>query len=75
MKHIYSCIYLKNEETLEITQFEEIFKNNISKQMKVNRVFFEDWEKREKMKNESNKPHVILQSDPLFSIFEYGNGL
>ena len=78
MEHIYTCKYWNSENEHEKIPFEKIFEDNILKQIEVSKTFFQNFEKRERFKNEKeteNSPHVIHNSDPLSSIFEYGNGL
>ena len=85
MKHIYSCKWLNSDEP--VTEYEEIFSDDVNKQVKVYRRFEENFEKREELLNENGSeqtvketkksPHVIHNSDPLFSVFDcidYSNG-
>ena len=54
-------------------EHEKIFNENILKQLKVSKLFFQNLEKREenKRKNEQdNSPHVIQLCDPLASSIE-----
>ena len=72
MKHIYECKLWNQEENIEI-EYEEIFNENILKQLKVSKIFYRNLEKREehKMKNEQdNLSHVIQFCDPLASSIE-----
>ena len=74
MKHIYTCKLWnqEKEEKIEI-EFEEIFKDNILKQLKISKTFFRNLDQREKHKNDykvENSPHVILVCDPLASLIE-----
>ena len=85
MKHIYSCKWLNSVEP--ITEYEEIFSDDVNKQVKVYRRFEENFEKREEILNENGSEqtvketkkssHVIHTSDPLLSVFDciaYSNG-
>ena len=65
MKHIYTCEKLNNDESYKKNPYEEIFSDNIRKQLEISRIFF---------KNCENMSHVI-QRDPLYSVMEYSNGL
>ena len=72
MKHIYECKLWNQKENIEV-EYEEIFNENILKQLKVSKLFFQNLEKREehKRKNEQdNSPHVIQLCDPLASSIE-----
>ena len=74
MKHIYTCHIWNQEHNTEI-EFEEIFNDNILKQLKVSNIFFRNLERREdhKSKNENepdNLNHVIQCCDPLASSIE-----
>ena len=78
-KHIYQCkIWSKNEK--ENSKYENIFTDEISEQIKVNKKFQKNYQRREiykleTKKKEELKTHVIQIRDPLSSLFEYGNGL
>ena len=80
MKHIYSCKLWSTEKINNNPQYEMIFSDNISEQVKVNKFFNMNYQTREKyqtkLKNEITKlqPHAILQCDPLISMFENSNG-
>ena len=83
MKHIYYCEYWNENEELNIRiPYEEIFKNNISKQVEISRRFFRNFEKRCKFRTQTkksinlkqNEPHVIQFCDPLFLSNGDGNG-
>ena len=39
MKHIYTCTFLNKEHKIDI-KYEEIFKENVQKQLKVSKIFF-----------------------------------
>ena len=67
MKHIYNCENNGKKETNITIFFEEIFKNDIKKQLKFSKQFFKNLEKRENMKSSENinVPHVIHLCDPL----------
>ena len=72
MKHIYTCKLWNKGRELEI-EYEEIFENDVSKQLKISKIFFQNLEEREKqrIKNEKTKvPHEIQQCDPLSSLTE-----
>ena len=72
MKHIYTCHIWNQEHNIDV-EFEEIFKENILKQLEVSSIFFQNLKKREdfKSKNEQeNLPHVIQFCDPLASSIE-----
>ena len=72
MKHIYTCILLNKGRKIEI-EYEEIFQNDISKQLKISKIFFQNLEERvkQRVKNEQTKvPHEIQQCDPLSSLTE-----
>ena len=71
MKHIYTCKFW-NQEKEEVIEYEEIFTNNIPKQLKISRKFFRNLEKKEKHENceRQNVPHVIHICDPLASLIE-----
>ena len=72
MEHIYNCEYL-NTKTPEI-KFEEIFRENISKQKKVLQRLEENL--NAKIMKENHFSHVIPSGDPSFSMtVENGNGL
>ena len=79
MQHIYTCKMWRNGDKHEKTPFSEIFKDNISKQVEVSELFFNNYEKREKYEKQMNDnqlvSHVIQPCDPLSLIFENGNGL
>ena len=72
MMHIYTCKLWNKERNIEI-EYEEIFQNDISKQLEISKIFFQNLEEREKekVKNEQTKvPHEIQQCDPLSSLAE-----
>ena len=77
-KHIYQCkVWSENDN--EKPTYENIFTDDISEQIQVNKEFQKNYQRREKYKLETKnkeeiKPHVIQISDPLSSSFEYGNG-
>ena len=79
MKHIYICkLWSKGNENHK-PEYEIIFSNKVSEQIKVNKYFIMNYQEREKyeMKNmeKETKPHAILNhSDPLYSVLENGNG-
>ena len=54
-------------------EYEEIFQNDISKQLKISKIFFQNLEERvkQRVKNEQTKvSHEIQQCDPLSSLTE-----
>ena len=72
MKHLYICEYWNNGEISEKSLYEDIFSDNIKKQIQVNKQFMRNFEKREKFKNKKNnseiiEPHAILLKEPLSS--------
>ena len=76
MKHIYQCEMWNKENENEIPIFENIFGDNISELVKVNKQFQINYNRREryklevkKKKEEELQPHVIQISDPLSSLF------
>ena len=78
MEHIYNCEKLKPEKSSIRIPFEEIFENDIQKQLEISRQFFKNFEKREKLKTETkniDNPHVIHFCDPLLPLNEGSNGL
>ena len=72
MEHIYYCEYWNEEVDIKIP-YEEIFENNISKQIEISRRFFKNLEKRNKVRTK-NEPHVIQFCDPPFLSNGDGNG-
>ena len=60
---------LNSDEKYKNIQFEEIFKDNINKQLEISRIFFKNLQSREKQLIVENISHVI-QRDPLFSVVE-----
>ena len=80
MNHIYSCKLWSKENMMNNPQYEMIFSDNISEQVKVNKIFNMNYQTREnyqiKMKNQKSesKPHEIQYCDPLSSMFENSNG-
>jgi hypothetical protein len=81
MKHIYLCKLWTKEIETDKPKYENIFSDNVFKQVKVNKYFDMNYETREKYilekKNENKevKRHEILFCDPLSSLFENSNGL
>ena len=72
MKHIYTC-HIWNKEHNKDIEYEEIFSENILKQLKVSNIFFQNLEKREdhKRKNQQNNAPLVIQlCDPLTSSIE-----
>ena len=57
--------------------YEEIFKDNIEKQLEINRIFFNNMRTREKQHNKFTKEYVshVIQRDPLCSVIEHSNRL
>ena len=78
--HIYSCKLWCKENVDYKPQYENIFSDNVSEQVKVNKHFIMNYKRREKylieMKNEETEvqPHAILNCDPLSSLPENSNG-
>ena len=78
MRHIYYCKYLNKREE-EVIPYEEIFKEDVESQSKVDKRFENNFKQREKLinvnneKNEEIITHAIL-CDPLSSLLEYSNG-
>ena len=70
-KHIYTC-KIWNQES-EQNCFEEIYKENMPKLVKVYKRFRKNYIKREEYHNEKENSHAILR-DPLFSVTDDGNG-
>ena len=79
MEHIYNCKILETEKTRIRIPFEEIFENDVKKQLEISKQFFKKLEEREKLRSEVNKninaPHVIHLCDPLLPLNEGRNGL
>ena len=82
LQHIYKCkLFCENSEE-EITDFAEIYSNNITKIVKVLRRFETQFLKREKVYEENRRNNIgnektpcDLLKDPLFSSFiESSNG-
>ena len=80
MSHIYSCKLWNKQNVNNNPQYELIFSDNISEQVKVNKKFNMNYQTREKyltkMKNEQteSQPHAIQYCNPLSSMFENSNG-
>ena len=72
LEHIYKCELWNRKNINGETKFEEIFKDNISNQVKISKRIFNNLEKREKFKVES---HMIQSCDPPQSVVEGGNGV
>ena len=73
MKHIYECEYWNEENKNENIPFEEIFEDNIDKQVKVSQQFYLNFQIREKHMNKQNyedneESHAILVKEPLSSL-------
>ena len=78
-KHIYTCKYWSDKS--EKPNFEKIYTDNMNDLTKVYKHYMINLTKKEKFEFEQEKaekelrsPHVIVQSDPLFSVIEYSNG-
>ena len=72
MKHVYTCTFLNKEHKTDI-KYEEIFKENVQKQLKVSKIFFQKFEEKEKYKiaiEQTDTPHVIQLCDPLSLLSE-----
>ena len=80
MKNIYSGKLLTTESVTEKPKYENIFSDNVSEQVKVNKYFVMNYNTRKryilenKNENKEVKPHEILYCDPLSSLFENSNG-
>ena len=72
MEHIYNCKQWNDNNKIEKTKFEEIYKDNILKQVEVSKKLFKNLEKRQKKNTNS---HVIQLCDPLLAVVESSNGL
>ena len=72
MEHIYNCKQWNDNNKIEKTKFEEIYKDNILKQVEVSKKLFKNLEKRQKKNTNS---HVIQLCDPPLSVVESSNGL
>ena len=66
-EHIYNCEQLNSDDQYNKIHFEEIFKDNIEKQIEISRIFFKNLQSREKHLIVGNISHVI-QRDPLCSV-------
>ena len=68
---------MKSNNQKTIIPYEEIFKDNIEKQLEISRIFFDNMRTREKLNNQLSKEYVsyVIQRDPLFFVTEYSNGL
>ena len=78
MKHIYICKLWSTRNHIrngnQKPEYEIIFSDNISEQIKVNKYFIMNFQERETYEKET-KPHAILDnSDPLYSVLENSNG-
>ena len=71
MKHLYLCKWNK-EKTL--TEYENIFGENLRKMNNVYTQFKSKYENREKHKNMKNHPRDLI-CDPLFPVYERSNGI
>ena len=81
LPHIYTCKLFCENEHEEVTAFEEIYTNNISKLVKVLKRFENQFSKREKVLEENRRKFgnettpCDLLKDPLFSsCIESSNG-
>ena len=68
-KHIYNCEQLNSDDKYKNIQFEEIFKDNIKKQLEISKIFFKNLQSRGEQLIVENISHVI-QRDPLCSVME-----
>ena len=78
MDHIYNCEELNSDDNMHNNiPYEEIFKDNIEKQIEISRIFFNNMKNREKQNNQLSKENVshVIQRDPLCSVMEQSNGL
>jgi hypothetical protein len=72
MRHIYLCTNL-NIESVKIS-YEKIFDDNIRSQKQVYNRFKQNFETREKIRNENSSDQGIPQVDPLSLVLLYSNG-
>ena len=73
LEHLYICLEFSENKDEEVTPYEEIYSNNISKQVKVLRRFEQIFLKREEILTNKLHPCDLLK-DPLFSLSESSNG-
>ena len=73
LEHLYICSKFSENTNEEVTPYEEIYSNNISKQVKVLRRFEKIFLKREETFEKKQHPCDPLK-DPLFSLSESSNG-
>ena len=73
LEHLYICLQFSENKNEEVTPYEEIYSNNISKQVKVLRRFEKIFLKREEIFANKLHPCDPLK-DPLFSLSESSNG-
>ena len=72
MRHIYICINL-NIESVKVS-YEKIFDDNVRSQTQVYNRFKQNFETREKIRNENSSDQGIPQVDPLSLVLLYSNG-
>ena len=72
MRHIYICKNLNIEN--EKISYEKIFDENVRSQKKVYERFKQNFETREKIRDENSSDHGIPQVDPLSLALLYSNG-
>ena len=74
MKHVYMCEILNPEK--HVTEYEEIYSENIQSIKEVYRRFQNNLNERERQLNKNKEfSHAILVSDPLYSTcIDYSNG-
>ena len=64
IEHIYSCKILNKNEKIEI-KYEEMYRNNLKKQMQILRILEKNLERRKSMNNENEIFPCDLLQDPL----------
>jgi hypothetical protein len=72
LEHLYICLQFSENQNEEVTPYEEIYSNNISKQVKVLRRFEKIFLKRGEIFANKLHPCDPLK-DPLFSLSEFSN--
>ena len=73
LEHLYICLEFSENTNEAVTPYEQIYSNNISKQVKVLRRFEQIFLKREQTLKNKLLPCDLLK-DPLFSLLESSNG-
>ena len=72
MRHIYICKNLNVQN--EKISYEKIFDDNVRSQKELYDTFKQNFETREKIRDENSSYHGIPQVDPLSLAFLYSNG-